>query len=270
MNFLKEEWINDKLIFKKKEMKDLFPDNTKKVIIIGNGPSVMNYNLGKIVNNFDIVVRLNNYKIDGFEDKIGNKTDVWINCLGTTQVPRKVGKKIKVITFCMNYWDYNSLNRIHKKVPVKIINRKESEIYHFENLYGFMGTINNNRFTTGMSSIIIFSLYFKYPIFVYGFDFYKSKQIYYYTNINPIIKKHDHDSEYEIFKILEKENKIYELKLVKNKLKKKDKKKKENKTKIIMNSSYYEEKKYSKINISNENKNIIKNNIELLARTKII
>ena len=37
-----------------------------------------------------------------------------------------------------------------------------------------------------------------------------------------------------------------------------------------MNSTYNREKKYSKINISNENKNIIKNNIDFLSKTKII
>ena len=51
-------------------------DNTKKIIIIGNGPSVMNKRLGDEIDNFDKVVRFNTFKNDEeFSPFVGKKTD---------------------------------------------------------------------------------------------------------------------------------------------------------------------------------------------------
>lgn len=45
-----------------------------KLLIIGNSPSVLNYQLGrKIDAEFHVVVRLNNFKIDGYQHHIGSK-----------------------------------------------------------------------------------------------------------------------------------------------------------------------------------------------------
>ncbi|MEO5714671.1 MAG: glycosyltransferase family 29 protein [Luteolibacter sp.] len=53
--------------------------NTKvqngRVLIIGNSPMVLECQLGKIINEFDIVIRINNYKIKGYENHVGTKTD---------------------------------------------------------------------------------------------------------------------------------------------------------------------------------------------------
>ena len=49
------------------------------IIIIGNVPSVLNYNFGKLIDNQPLVARINNYQTNGYEKKIGTKTDVWFN-----------------------------------------------------------------------------------------------------------------------------------------------------------------------------------------------
>lgn len=43
------------------------------IILIGNSPSVLDYNLGKKINSFDKVVRFNNFQIKGYEEQIGTK-----------------------------------------------------------------------------------------------------------------------------------------------------------------------------------------------------
>ena len=50
-----------------------------KILIIGNGSSVLSQKLGDKINEFPIIARINNYQINGYEDYIGSKTDIWIN-----------------------------------------------------------------------------------------------------------------------------------------------------------------------------------------------
>ena len=53
--------------------------NNKSIIIIGNGQSILNNELQDEIDAFDIVVRINNYKINGYEHYLGTKTDIWFN-----------------------------------------------------------------------------------------------------------------------------------------------------------------------------------------------
>jgi len=49
-----------------------------KAIVIGNSPSVLEYEYGKFIDEyFDVVIRCNWYRIEGFEKYVGTKTDVW-------------------------------------------------------------------------------------------------------------------------------------------------------------------------------------------------
>ena len=50
-----------------------------KVLVMGNGCSIFDYEYGKIIdNNFDIIFRINRFKTEGFEKHVGSKTDAWI------------------------------------------------------------------------------------------------------------------------------------------------------------------------------------------------
>ena len=49
----------------------------EKVIIVGNSPSILNRNYGKLIDSYDVVIRLNRCVTEGFEDNIGSKIDVW-------------------------------------------------------------------------------------------------------------------------------------------------------------------------------------------------
>ncbi len=53
----------------------------KRVVVLGSAPSVLN-NDGKNIDSYDIVVRVNNFKIDGFEDKVGRKLDIYYSFFG--------------------------------------------------------------------------------------------------------------------------------------------------------------------------------------------
>ena len=55
-------------------------DSKSKVIIVGNSPTVLNYENGKWIDSFDVVIRVNRCATEGFEKNIGSKTDIWKDC----------------------------------------------------------------------------------------------------------------------------------------------------------------------------------------------
>ncbi len=62
ITFVKKDWI-----------KDYF--NNKRVAIFGSAPNCLD-NDGQEINKYDIIVRVNNYKIKGYESHVGSRTDV--------------------------------------------------------------------------------------------------------------------------------------------------------------------------------------------------
>ena len=51
-----------------------------KVIFVSNSPVVLNKKLGSKIDQFDIVIRCNDFEIDGYEEYVGTKTDIWASC----------------------------------------------------------------------------------------------------------------------------------------------------------------------------------------------
>jgi hypothetical protein len=62
-------------------IKKYFKD--KRVALFGSAPSCLENN-GKTINEYDIIVRVNNYKIKGFEDRVGTRTDVHYSFYGSS------------------------------------------------------------------------------------------------------------------------------------------------------------------------------------------
>lgn len=51
------------------------PDS--RVVLVGNGPSIIGSQLGKIIDSYDEVVRFNNFQTKGFENDVGQKITLW-------------------------------------------------------------------------------------------------------------------------------------------------------------------------------------------------
>jgi len=47
------------------------------IIIVGNGPSILNAKRGKLIDSFKTVIRINDYILKGYEEFTGTKTDIW-------------------------------------------------------------------------------------------------------------------------------------------------------------------------------------------------
>lgn len=52
-------------------------DPKSSVILVGNGPSLIQTKRGKFIDTFDEVIRFNNFAIKGFEEFTGRKTTLW-------------------------------------------------------------------------------------------------------------------------------------------------------------------------------------------------
>ena len=50
-----------------------------KVLLIGNGYSAIEQKYGNIIDSeFDMILRMNRFKTEGFEEYVGSKTDIWV------------------------------------------------------------------------------------------------------------------------------------------------------------------------------------------------
>jgi hypothetical protein len=73
-----------------------------EVILVGNGASVMDQELGKTIDSFDTVVRFNWFHIKGFEKQVGSKTDIWF-----TTVYDKIRLRNTYEAIYEHSWEWN-------------------------------------------------------------------------------------------------------------------------------------------------------------------
>ena len=63
--------------------------DARQICIVGNGPSALKNKRGKMIDSCDRVIRINDFVLEGYEEFIGSKTDVWFTGLGTQQLKRE-------------------------------------------------------------------------------------------------------------------------------------------------------------------------------------
>jgi hypothetical protein len=49
-----------------------------KTILVGNGPSLVGAKRGSLIDSFARIARFNNFRINGFEEDVGRRTDLWL------------------------------------------------------------------------------------------------------------------------------------------------------------------------------------------------
>lgn len=187
-------------------LEKIFGDRDQNVLIVGNGPSVLENELGKLIDEkMNVIVRINNYEKKGYEKYIGSETHIWANCVGVKTIPRKIAKHINVLTFIgkqsfsQNYAKNQILSKIQNISEVKKIFHTYEIQKVFEKYYYF-----TNKLTTGLMCIILLSTYYNNPIYCIGFDFYTYSKNYYFNNNLPLSSKHNLDFEKKMFKYLER------------------------------------------------------------------
>ncbi len=163
--FAHEQGLSDEKIEKAAFVFDKLEENRKNkvfeklvegktVAVVGNGPSEIGKGKGSEIDSHDIVIRINNYQTEGFEQDYGSKTDIWVRGFG--------GEDLKDYTLNNNYlfagitgdyfhiplfWEFQ-LERIYRDLYSEILTAYISPDHYRRLLYEFEGDP-----TTGLSLI---------------------------------------------------------------------------------------------------------------------
>jgi len=104
-----------------------------KMVVIGNGPSVLNKKRGKLIDDYDIVVRLNWPKIKGCEEYVGAKTDVWAMSGHNFRLQVKYEERKKELA-CKEVWIFNTHRKFAGGQSVEVIEKMAKKVlpnYYF-------------------------------------------------------------------------------------------------------------------------------------------
>ena len=122
----------EKNIRKNKNTRKVKNKLNKNILLIANGESILNNDLGNNIDQYDCVVRFNDFIIENNESKIGSKINYWVlneNNFSNILDPKYetiVNNKI-IILVSLNYVNlkqYNELLQYIKKISLEVIKDK--------------------------------------------------------------------------------------------------------------------------------------------------
>jgi hypothetical protein len=186
----------------------------KRVVIVGPAPSIVNSEQMKLINSYDVVVRINkahpipeNMKID-----IGSRTDILYNCLNTH--PECGGKldmsvlKNDIQWLCCPYppidpfkKDINKFNYANKQHNIKF--------HHIDtNLYNLLAEKTESRPNSGICAMIDLLSFDIKELYITGFTFFKGGYYSAYRSYNEKqvmdfmnnAGNHDQQKQYEVMR----------------------------------------------------------------------
>ena len=194
--------------------------NKKKIIIIGNGPSVLEKKNGKLIDSFDKVARFNTFKNDSEYSKfVGTRTDFWfINAKNIrTRSPEiiKMMDNVNYEKILVEQNPYDPKNKLLKYFPelkrntkvdfcdINLFNKIQNKYFNPRGL--------NPHPSLGLQGInFIANKYPEYEIYITGFDSFNSEKIHYMdkTSVNDTYIKHNLDKEVKFLEHLVKKYNI--------------------------------------------------------------
>lgn len=149
------------------------------ILIIGNGPSAANHEMGKAIDKFDQIIRINNFVTKHMESQVGSRTDIWVN--GANQGLKKrsdIPEKILVMIppVVLNRKGDAIYSRVEKRLGTKNYSLLPLEIMaEMESSCGL------DRPTTGFFAIYFFYL-LGLDVTLHGFDFFVGSTAHYFDS----------------------------------------------------------------------------------------
>ena len=167
------------------------------LLLVGNGPSILSKQVGKIIDSFPIICRFNAFKTIGYEKYTGTKTDVWITCL-IDEVIKENHFKYKKVYFPLCQQRFIDLQ---KNIP-------NSECFPAY-IYNKASAINNGYWFYPSSGLLasVFFIEQGYDIILHGFDFFQTQK-HHYCDSQEMGINHSPDMELMAFGNLINSNKI--------------------------------------------------------------
>lgn len=142
----------------------------RKIILVGNSQSLLQQELGKVIDSYKHVARFNNFEITGFEKHCGSRTTTWVRQAGARVVNRKFKDDIVVfLTYCR--W-MDSLKSNMKKLR-KIYPKATVVLEDFSKTVGKELSLEQPDRTWPSIGLLAIKYYIKlgYDVTICGFSF---------------------------------------------------------------------------------------------------
>lgn len=182
------------------------------VIVVGNGPTLLDVENGHLIDQFDIVVRFNDYTINNYEKYVGTKTDYWFNTINYNNKEGQIRlkKSYKRIVWHCWAWDpekdhgYQSFLSFFKG---KEVNFSKTNISTIRELQEYAGDRQYFNYSTGLIAIWMLLKEFD-SVTITGFDWWKNNKKHHYNDNVPRGTTHIPEKEYIVIQKLIQENKV--------------------------------------------------------------
>ena len=166
-----------------------------KVILVGNGTSVLDHEYGCVIDSFDMVVRFNDFRIQGFEKNVGKKTDCWFTC--EDQHIEEIGSFKKVV---LHTWQYDRsafIKEFSKRGKFEITKKEDVDKIPVACNFPSTGLIAIHHFIREVGYVTIT-----------GFDWWEREEHHYGDAIHIRGNRHKPLQEYQVIKKLESDGKL--------------------------------------------------------------
>lgn len=185
----------------------------KDVIIVGNGASVLEKPNGVIIDSYSTVVRINDFKLAGYEINVGTKTDVLFTCIldkytleELNRFPCIILSLIRELRDDKEFWKSDEeFNKI-----MKLRNVDDDLDWKYAKLVGKEANIKWEKFpSTGLLAIFYFAVSLNRHVTITGFDnFANGNPRYYEPNRVHEVPRHDGIAERDFIHKLYNQNKL--------------------------------------------------------------
>jgi len=144
----------------------------KKILLVGNGPSAIQGNMGETIDQFPgEIARFNNYRTAGLEKQVGSRTDHWITCSGFT--PEKQHHPHRLFI----NWQFDE-QRTKDEERLKTKCDRFTRVPK-DTMLATTAAMNHGHPTTGAIAVTHF-LNRGYEIYIHGFDFLDPSKAHHY------------------------------------------------------------------------------------------
>tara|TARA_R110002020_G_scaffold103752_24_gene243255 strand:- start:917 stop:1438 length:522 start_codon:yes stop_codon:yes gene_type:complete len=165
-------------------------------ILVGNGTSVLDEAYGDLIDSFDIVVRFNDFKLDGFREHVGQKTNCWFTCGDYGEQHLEEANKFdRVILHTWEYERNSWVKKFGKKTKFEMTSKSE------------ISKIPVKWPSTGLIAIHWFIKELGYVTIV-GFDWWERGAYHYGDDLMTEGDLHEPAEEHKIIKRLIEEQKL--------------------------------------------------------------
>ncbi len=153
--------------------------DSNRIIIIGNGPSATQGNLGSIIDSYDCIIRINNFVTDGLESQVGSRTDIWVNGANQGLNKRTILPDRILVMIPPSVLEHKG-EAIHPRIQKRLGTNKYTML-PLEIMSQMEKTAGIDRPTTGF-----FAIYYLYllglDITLHGFDFFVGSTAHYFDS----------------------------------------------------------------------------------------